>query len=122
MIDLTGKTALITGAGRGIGADTARHFHAAGAKVSLVARTASSVDALAAELGEGTLAIAADVGDWISVVAATANVIEWEEGMSLRSMVERHRSGMEFWLPIILMVLFIAALETFLAQWFSRSK
>ena len=41
---------------------------------------------------------------------------------ALRDQVERERSGAEFWLPIILLVLLIAGAETFLPQWFSRSK
>jgi NADP-dependent 3-hydroxy acid dehydrogenase YdfG len=72
MLDLTGKTALITGASRGIGTDTARLFHQAGAKVALLARSATAIEALASELGDGALAIAADVGDWASVESAVA--------------------------------------------------
>jgi len=40
----------------------------------------------------------------------------------LRDKVEQTRSGLEFWLPIIVLVTLLALLETFLAQWFSRSK
>jgi hypothetical protein len=37
-------------------------------------------------------------------------------------MVEQQRSGLEFWLPVMLAALAIAAVEMVLAQWFSRSK
>jgi hypothetical protein len=36
--------------------------------------------------------------------------------------VERQRTGLEFWLPILLLALLVAVVETFLAQYFSRSK
>jgi 3-oxoacyl-[acyl-carrier protein] reductase len=49
--DLTGKTALVTGGGRGIGAATVRCFVAAGARVVIANRTIDVAEALAAELG-----------------------------------------------------------------------
>lgn len=49
--DLTGKTALITGGGRGIGAATVRCFVAAGARVVIANRTIEVAEALAGELG-----------------------------------------------------------------------
>ena len=52
MVDTTGKTVLITGASRGIGAAAAREFAAAGANVVLAARSAGEIDALAAEIGD----------------------------------------------------------------------
>ena len=47
---LAGRTAVITGASRGIGAATARAFAQAGARVALMARTKTELDTLAAEL------------------------------------------------------------------------
>src|SRR5476649_2375268 len=47
---LAGKTALITGAGRGIGAATARRLALEGAQVILVSRTEREIQALASEL------------------------------------------------------------------------
>ena len=51
MFDLTGKTALVTGASGGIGAEIARVLHAAGAKVGLSGTRVEPLEALAAELG-----------------------------------------------------------------------
>ena len=51
-IDLTGKTAFITGSTRGIGHAIARTLHAAGAKVAVVGRDRTRAVAVAAELGD----------------------------------------------------------------------
>jgi 3-oxoacyl-[acyl-carrier protein] reductase len=51
MFDLTGKTALVTGASGGIGAEIARALHAAGATVGLSGTRTGPLEALAAELG-----------------------------------------------------------------------
>ena len=51
-----------------------------------------------------------------------AHIVEWMPNVSLKEAVTAGRSGLEFWLPIVLAALAVAALETFLAQWFSRSK
>jgi 7-alpha-hydroxysteroid dehydrogenase len=63
---LTGRVALVTGSGRGIGAGIARVFVEAGAAVVLVARTSSDVEDLAGELrtgGASAIALTADVTD-----------------------------------------------------------
>jgi NAD(P)-dependent dehydrogenase (short-subunit alcohol dehydrogenase family) len=64
-IDMSGKVALVTGASRGIGAATARAFHAAGARVAITARDAGALNTLAGELGgpDQTLARAAEISD-----------------------------------------------------------
>lgn len=49
-IDLTGKTALITGASRGIGAAVAKAYAAAGAKVILAARTVGAMESVDDEI------------------------------------------------------------------------
>jgi 3-oxoacyl-[acyl-carrier protein] reductase len=51
MFDLTGKTALVTGASGGIGAAIARALHAQGAAVALSGTREEALAALAAELG-----------------------------------------------------------------------
>jgi len=59
--DLTGKTVLITGASRGIGAAAAQAFAAAGANVALVARSRELITGLAGQIGKQALAIPCDV-------------------------------------------------------------
>lgn len=51
MFDLTGKTALVTGASGGIGKDIAKGLHAAGATVGLSGTRRDALEALAKELG-----------------------------------------------------------------------
>lgn len=68
---LHGKTILITGAARGIGAHAARHLHAQGANVALVGLEPVALRALAAELGEHrAIAIEADVVDGPAMLRA----------------------------------------------------
>ncbi|MBT6203104.1 MAG: SDR family NAD(P)-dependent oxidoreductase, partial [Rhodospirillaceae bacterium] len=52
MFDLSGRTAIVTGAGRGLGAEMARGLAAAGANVVLAARTQASIDGVAATISE----------------------------------------------------------------------
>ena len=61
MFDLTGKTALVTGASGGIGAEIARALHAQGAVVALSGTRRDALDALAAELGERVHVLPADL-------------------------------------------------------------
>lgn len=69
-MDLTGKTALITGASRGIGAETARLFAAQGAKVALVARSGDAIADLAGEIGEAAVAIPCNIARYWEVEQA----------------------------------------------------
>ncbi|MEI9963735.1 MAG: 3-oxoacyl-[acyl-carrier-protein] reductase [Caulobacteraceae bacterium] len=69
MFDLTGKTALITGATGGLGGAIARAFHAQGASVVLSGTRAEALEALKAELGERAHALACDLADGAAVDA-----------------------------------------------------
>ena len=74
----SGKTALVTGAARGIGLAIATRLHADGLRVALLDQDAPAVEAAAAGLGAGALALAADVTRAADVDAAVARVErEW---------------------------------------------
>jgi NAD(P)-dependent dehydrogenase (short-subunit alcohol dehydrogenase family) len=60
--ELTGRTALVTGASRGIGAAISRSLDAAGARVVLVARSVAALEEVAAELRNDPVVIVADLG------------------------------------------------------------
>ncbi|APU14256.1 MULTISPECIES: SDR family NAD(P)-dependent oxidoreductase [Actinoalloteichus] len=68
----TGRTALVTGANRGLGRAVAAALHARGLRVVLAGRDRSSVEQAAAELGAGASGCVLDVTDSTSVLAARA--------------------------------------------------
>lgn len=51
-----------------------------------------------------------------------AAVLDWTPNLPLRNVVEKGRTGLELWVPLAVVVLLLAMAETFLAQWFTRSK
>ena len=67
MFDLTGKTALVTGATGGIGAEIARAMHAQGAHVVLSGTREAVLKNLADELGDRTSVVVANLSDPASV-------------------------------------------------------
>ncbi|CAN7172929.1 SDR family oxidoreductase [Microbacterium foliorum] len=69
MTDLSGRTAVVTGGGSGLGAAIARSLHAAGAHVVVVGRHAAKLDRVAADLGSRARGISCDVSDPASVDA-----------------------------------------------------
>ncbi len=69
-IDLSGRTAFVTGSTRGIGLAVARALHGAGARVAIVSRDSGRAAAVAAELGERAAGAACDVADASAVAAA----------------------------------------------------
>ncbi len=69
MFDLTGRTALVTGATGGIGGAIARALHAQGASVALSGTKSDRLDALAGELGERAHAVRCDLADRAQVEA-----------------------------------------------------
>lgn len=78
MNPVSGKTIIITGASRGIGAATATHLAQQGAQVVLAARSAEAITDLAEALavdGARTLAVPCDVSDWTSVEGLVAQTM-----------------------------------------------
>ena len=76
-LGLAGRVCVITGAGSGIGAETARQFAAAGAWVAVVDRDAESAAAVAAEIertGGRAIGVVADVARADAVAAAAARI------------------------------------------------
>lgn len=69
MFDLSGKTALVTGASGGIGGAIARALHRQGATVGLSGRNRAALEALAGELGERVHVLPGDLGDAAGVEA-----------------------------------------------------
>jgi NADP-dependent 3-hydroxy acid dehydrogenase YdfG len=69
-----GRVAVITGASSGIGEATARALTTDGYRVALLARRLDRIQALADELGDGAVAIEADVTDRDSILAASQRV------------------------------------------------
>ena len=70
----SGRVAVITGASSGIGEATARALARDGYRVALLARRAGRIEAIAAELGDGAIAIRSDVTDRDSLLAAAERV------------------------------------------------
>ncbi|MEO1089466.1 MAG: 3-oxoacyl-[acyl-carrier-protein] reductase [Pseudomonadota bacterium] len=63
MFDLSGRTALVTGATGGIGGAIAKAFHARGAQVIVTGRRQEPLDDLVASLGERVTGVTADLAD-----------------------------------------------------------
>jgi 3-oxoacyl-[acyl-carrier protein] reductase len=71
MFDLTGKTALVTGASGGIGGAIAKALHGQGAKVVLSGTRAEALEAVKAELDDNAFIATANLSDIASVEALT---------------------------------------------------
>jgi len=85
-MELRGASALVTGAGRGIGRAIARGLAAAGVKVTAVARTASDLDGLVREIAaaEGrAVAFPGDLRDAGVCAAAVARAVEAHGGLQI---------------------------------------
>jgi 3-oxoacyl-[acyl-carrier protein] reductase len=71
-LDLSGKTAFVTGSTRGIGREIARTLHAAGAKVAIVGRELARAQSVASEWPDRAAGVACDVAKSDQVDAAIA--------------------------------------------------
>ena len=86
LTSVEGRSVIVTGASKGIGKGIARVFASHGAKVLVVARTASEAEAAAGEIGEngGTAAaFSGDVTDWDSMQAMAAATAEHHGGIDV---------------------------------------
>jgi galactitol 2-dehydrogenase len=72
---LTGKTALITGAARGIGLAFARAYIAEGARVAIADLNADALAQAVADLGPQACAVQMDVSDQASIEAGVAHAV-----------------------------------------------
>ncbi len=81
--DLNGKVALVTGAARGIGFETARQIHLRGASVAVVDLDAEQVREAAERIGERAIGIAADVTDHAATMGAVAETVERFGGLDV---------------------------------------
>lgn len=82
-MNMTGKTVLITGASRGIGAAAARAFAEAGANVALTARSRDAIAELAGEIGERAIAVPCDVSRYWEIEAAIQACLETFGGLDV---------------------------------------
>lgn len=80
---LPGKVALVTGAARGIGFETARLLHDRGASVAVVDLDSDASGRAAAAAGERTLGLAADVTDAAAMETVVAEVVERFGGLDV---------------------------------------
>ncbi|HET9073586.1 MAG TPA: SDR family NAD(P)-dependent oxidoreductase [Solirubrobacteraceae bacterium] len=109
---LTHQTVLVTGASRGIGAATAQAFHAAGARVALVARDVHRLERVAADLGDRAVVVPGDTSDPaecrriataaaerlgapVDILVANAGVLrrDWVEDISVEDFEASYRTN-----------------------------
>ena len=82
-LDLNGKVALVTGAARGIGFETARQIHLRGASVAVVDLDPESAREAAERIGSRAIGIGADVADHAAIMRAVAETVERFGGLDV---------------------------------------
>ena len=80
---LHGKVALVTGAARGIGFETARQIHLRGASVAVVDLNATEAREAAERIGERAIGIGADVTDQAAIMQAVSETVERFGGLDV---------------------------------------
>jgi len=76
MLHLNGKVAIITGSSKGIGQAIANHLAEAGASVVVNSRSLKEAQVVSEQIGDGAIAIAADVGDPLACQVLIDKTIE----------------------------------------------
>ena len=83
VFDLNGKVALVTGAARGIGYETARQMHMRGASVAVVDLDPEQAREAAERIGARAIGIGADVTDDTAIKGAIAETVERFGGLDV---------------------------------------
>lgn len=83
MIDLSGKTALVTGASRGIGESCAKRLDQAGARVVISGRTSSDLDRVASSLTNDPVVVVSDLAPSGAGTALAERVIAEVGGVDI---------------------------------------
>ncbi|HVD86787.1 MAG TPA: short-chain dehydrogenase/reductase [Solirubrobacterales bacterium] len=81
--DLNGKVALVTGAARGIGFETARQMHMRGASVAVLDLDAKEAEEAAERIGERAIGLGGDVTDQSAMMNAVAEIVERLGGLDV---------------------------------------